>query len=50
VWSLQERSGGVRWCAGKVRVSVGWRPVGWLNEVLYVRGWSLGCAVGFSEA
>lgn len=34
VCSLQDGSGSVRCAVGKVRVSVGWRPVGWLKEVL----------------
>lgn len=34
VWSLHEGFGGVRCCFGKERMSVGWRPVGWENEVV----------------
>lgn len=46
VWSLQVGFGGVRWVVGKVRVRVGWRPVGRLMVVVYVRGESLGVEFG----
>ena len=34
VCSLHVEAGAVKFCAGKVRVRVGWRPVGWLKLVV----------------
>ena len=46
VCSLQVGSGAVRCSRGSVRVSVGCRPVGRLMEVVYLKGESLGVALG----
>lgn len=49
VCSLQVGFGGVRWVVGKVRVKVGWRPVGCCKEVVYVRGWGFGGSLDEEE-